>query len=138
MQRQFILQPSHYLAAILAAAHGIALASLLPLALPAWPKAALALLVLFSLAYHLRRDAWLSAPDAVIVLTLEGDSVLLATRGGAQLAGRVLHGSMVTPFITVLNVLPQGARLARNVIILPDRLDAESFRQLRVWLKWGM
>jgi len=45
--------------------------------------------------------------------------------------------SLVTPFITVLNVLPQGARLARSVVILPDSLDAESFRQLRVWLKWG-
>ncbi|MBI3902775.1 MAG: hypothetical protein HY306_07520 [Nitrosomonadales bacterium] len=37
----------------------------------------------------------------------------------------------------MLNVLPQGARFARSMIILPDSLDVESFRQLRVWLKWG-
>jgi hypothetical protein len=24
-----------------------------------------------------------------------------------------------------------------HLVILPDALDAESFRQLRVWLRWG-
>lgn len=137
MQQQFKLQPSRYLAVILIVAHGAALAALLPLALPKWSKAALALLVLLDLGYHLRRDAWLSAPSSGTALALEGDRVMLATRGGKQLSGKVLRDSMVTPFITVLNVLPQGARFARSVIILPDSLDAESFRQLRVWLKWG-
>ncbi len=137
MQRQFKLQPSHYLTAMLIAAHGVTFAALFPLALPIWAKAALASLMLFSLVYHLRRDAWLSAPSANVALALEGDRVVLTTRGGEQLAGQILRDSLVTPFITVLNVLPQGAHLARSVIILPDSLDAESFRQLRVWLKWG-
>lgn len=137
MQQQFQLQPSRYLATILIVAHGAAFAALLPLALPAWSKVVLALLMLFSLMYHLRRDAWLSAPSSGTALILEGDRVVLATRGGKQLAVRVLRDSMVTPLITVLSVLPQGARFARSVIILPDSLDAESFRQLRVRFKWG-
>ncbi len=137
MRRQFTLQPSRYLAAVLIAAHGVTLAVLLPLALPLWAKAALAALILFSLMHHLRRDAWLSAPSSRVALTLEGDRVVLSTRGGEQMAGQMLHDSLVTPFITVLNVLPQGAHFARSVVILPDTLDAESFRQLRVWLKWG-
>ena len=137
MQRQFKLQPSRYLAVILIAAHGIALAALFPLALPVWAKVALAPLILFSLMYHLRRDAWLSAPSASVELALEGDRVVLATRGGEQLAGQILRDSLVTPFLTILNILPQGVRLARSVVILPDSLDAESFRQLRVCLKWG-
>ena len=137
MQRQFKLLPSHYLAAMLIAVHGITFAALFPLALPIWAKAALAPLMLFSLAYHLRRDAWLSAPSASVELVLEGDRIVLTTRGGEQLAGQMLSDSLVTPFLTVLNVLPQGARLARSVVILPDSLDAESFRQLRVCLKWG-
>ena len=137
MQQQFKLQPSRYLAAILVAAHGITLAALFPLGLPMWAKMALASLMLFSLIYHLRRDAWLSAPSASVALTLEGDRAVLTTRGGEQLAGQILRDSLVTPFLTILNILPQGARLARSVIILPDSLDAESFRQLRVWLKWG-
>ena len=137
MQRQFKLQPSRCLATMLVAAHGITLAALFPLALPGWAKAALAAFVLFSLGYHLRRDAWLSAPSASVELVLEGDRMALTTHGGEQLAGQILRDSLVTPFITVLNVLPQGARLARSVVILPDSLDAESFRQLRVCLKWG-
>lgn len=137
MQQQFKLRPSHYLAAILIVAHGAALAALFPLNLPTWSKAALALIMLFSLVYHLRRDAWLSAPSSGTALMLDGDRVMLATRGGKQLTGHVLRDSLVTPLITVLNVLPQGARFARSVIILPDSLDVESFRQLRVWFKWG-
>lgn len=137
MQRQFTLQPSRYLAAMLITAHGATLVALLPLALPGWAKAALASLMLLSLMHHLRRDAWLSTPSAGVALMLECDRVVLTTRGGEQLTGQILHDSLVTPFITVLNILPQGAHLARSVVILPDSLDAESFRQLRVWLKWG-
>lgn len=137
MQRQFVLQPSFYLAALLSAAHGITLAALLPLALPVWVKAALAFIILFSLAYHLWRDAWLAAPSSTRSLTLDEDQIKLSMRDGRQVTGAVAHDSMITPFITVLNVLPQGARLAHSVIILPDSLDAESFRQLRVYLKWG-
>ena len=137
MQQQFRLRPSRYLTAILIVAHGAALAALLPLALPAWSKAALAFLVLFSLVYHLRRDAWLSAPSSGTTLVLQNDRVVLGTRGCEQITGQVLCDSLVTPFITVLNILPQGARLARSVVILADSLDAESFRQLRVWLRWG-
>ncbi len=137
MQRQFKLQPSRYLATMLIAAHGATLAALLPLALPVWAKAALTPLMLFSLMHHLRRDAWLSAPSAGVALMLESDRAVLSTRGGEQLTGQILRDSLVTPFFTVLNVLPQGARLARSVVIMPDSLDAESFRELRVWLKWG-
>lgn len=137
MQRQFKLQPSHYFAVMLVAVHGTTLAALFPLSLPIWAKAALASIVLFSLAYHLWRDAWLSAPPACVALVLDGERVALTTRGGEQLEGQILRDSLVTPFLAVLNVLPQGARFARSVIVLPDSLDAESFRQLRVCLKWG-
>ena len=138
MQRQFSLHPSRYLAAMLMVAHGAALAALFPLAFPAWAKSALACVILFSLWYHLRRDAWLAAPSSSKALMLESEQVVLTTHGGEQLACRVLRGSTITPFLTVLNILPPGARFARSVVILPDSLDAESFRQLRVWLKWGM
>ncbi len=72
-----------------------------------------------------------------MALLLEEEQAVLTLRGGDQLAGQVLRTTLVTPFLTVLNVRPQGARLARSVVILPDSLNAESFRQLRVRLKWG-
>lgn len=137
MQRQFNFRPSHHLAIMLVVAHGAALLALLALALPLWAMAALLLLLLFSLLHHLRRDAWLSAPSSGVKLVLEEEGVVLTVRNGDQLTGRLLHDSLITPFLTVLNVLPQGAYLTRSIIILPDSLDNESFRQLRVWLKWS-
>lgn len=137
MQRQFNLQPSTYFTIALVVSHGAALAVLVPLALPLWARILLALLVLVSLLYHVWHDAWLLALSSNKTLMLDGDMILLVARNGDQVTARVLTDSLVTPFITVLNVLPQGAYLARSVIILPDSLDSESFRQLRVWLRWG-
>lgn len=96
----------------------------------------MALLVIASLLYHVWHDAWLLALSSNKTLLLDGDVILLGARNGDQVTAKVLADSLVTPFITVLNMLPQGAYLARSVIILPDSLDAESFRQLRVWLRW--
>lgn len=137
MQRQFSFQPSPTLAAILVVAYGATMLALLKLNLPFWAVAALLLLLFFSLQHPMRRDAWLSAPTSIVKLVLTGEDVVLTLRNGDQLTGRLLQNSLMTPFLTVLNVLPPGAYLARSIIILPDSLDSESFRQLRVWLKWG-
>lgn len=122
---------------MLVTAHGAVLA-MLPLALaPMWSKLALAVLLLSSLLYYLRRDAWLRLPASCIGLVLEEDRAMLLRRDGVRLPCEILNDSLVMPYLTILNVLPQGARFARSVVILPDSLEAESFRQLRVWLKWG-
>lgn len=137
MQRQFNLQPSIYFTIALVASHGAVLAVLVPLALPLWAKILLVLFVLVSLLYHVWHDAWLLALSSNKTLLLDGDMILLVARNGDRVTARILADSLVTPFITILNVLPQGSYLARSVIILPDSLDAEVFRQLRVWLSWG-
>ena len=137
MQRQFNFQPSLYLATALIAMHGAALAALLSLAWPFWTQVALGFLLLANMLHHLWRNAWLFAPSSAVTLLLDGDRIVLTSRSGEQVAGKMLPDSLITPLLTVLNVLPQDAYLARSVIILPDSLDAESFRQLRVCLKWG-
>ena len=137
MQRQFNFQPSLYLATALIAMHSAALAALLSLAWPFWTQVALVFLLLANMLQHLWRNAWLSAPSSDVTLLLDGDRIVLTSRSGGQVAGKVMPDSLITPLLTVLNVLPQDAYLARSVIILPDSLDAESFRQLRVCLKWG-
>jgi toxin CptA len=137
MQLQFKLQPSQYLATMLLVAHSATLVALFQLSFPFWAKVSVALFVLFSLLYQLKRVAWLSEGTATVALKLEGELIVMTTRGGALLTGRILSDSLVTPYLTVLNILPEGARFARSVIIMSDSLDAESFRQLRVWLKWG-
>lgn len=97
-----------------------------------------ALLLLLSLFYFLRRDAWLALPSSCIGLAQEDDgNIVLLRRDASRVPCRILRDSVVTPFLTVLNVLPEGAWLARGVVILPDRMETESFRRLRVWLRQG-
>lgn len=136
MQQHYTLLPSRYLALLLSVAHGAALLAVSVLAVPFWAQLTLNVLLLLNLAYQLYRAAWLIAPSAVVAFRFEDGGVVLDTRGGGKLAGKLLDSSLVTPYLTVLNVLPQGARLARGVTIMPDSLDAESFRQLRVYLQW--
>ena len=137
MQRQFNFQPSPYLALALIAMHSAAMLSLWVLALPLWAHLTLALLLLASLLHHLRRDAWLSAPSSWVSLWLEGDRIELTARNGQKIAGKIMPDSLISPLLSVLKILPQDAHRARCAIILPDSLDDDSFRQLRVNLMWG-
>jgi toxin CptA len=134
--RRFEIRSSRYLAAVLICAYGATFVAVLPLELPLWAKVLLGLVLLFALIYHLRRDAWLTASSSNITLVLQSDQAMLIKRDGKQVVGTVSRDSVATPLLTILNVLPQGAHVAHSVVILPDSLDAESFRQLRVWLKW--
>lgn len=61
---------------------------------------------------------------------------MVTTRSGLEFAGLVMSDSVVTPYMTLLRILPQGAHLTRNVVIFPDAIGAESFRELRVALRW--
>ncbi len=106
--------------------------------MPLWTAPAAALLLPASLAYFLRRDARLTLRSSCIGLAQDEDGgLLLVRRDGARVPCRILRGSMITPSLTVLNLLPQGARRARGVVILPDSMEAEPFRRLRVWLRRG-
>ena len=95
-----------------------------------------AILLVFGLVYYLFRDAWLLLPSSHVAIQLQGNDIVLFTRGGDELQGQVLRDSVVTHVLTILNVLPQGKRTARSVIIFPDTLDKELFRELRVHLRW--
>lgn len=108
---------------------------MLPILAPA--KAALALILVCSLAYYLYRDAWLLLPSSHVAIQLEGNNIVLATRGEGELTGQVLRDSVVTRLLTVLNVSIPGRKSTRSVVIFPDSLDQERLRELRVLLKWG-
>lgn len=136
MNQHFQFRPSPYLAAALGLGHGAVLAALPLLALPAWAVAALSLAICSSLAYHWLRDAWLRLPDSCTEASF-GDEALLTLRSGKQLRGRLADDALVTPYLTVLTITLDDPRGARSLVVLPDSLDAEAFRQLRLGLKWG-
>jgi toxin CptA len=70
-----------------------------------------------------------------ISLSRSGDIVVLEGRGSRR-AGMVVAGSFVAPWLTLVRWRPEGAWLDRSVLILPDMLEAEEFRRLRVLLRW--
>lgn len=132
------LRPSRLLALLLGCACLGAVALVLLLPLPGWGKA-LALAVMLGSGWHaLRRHAWLRAPQSILGIEVNVRGELRCSTPGQdwQLAD-VLGSSTVTPWLVVLNLRFEGRRLARHVVLLPDSADAESLRQLRVWLRWG-
>lgn len=128
--------PSRLLALILITAHALALLALI-VVLPPWAAAASALPLVASLGYHLLRDAWLRLDMSCVGLAPDGEGVEMLLRDGTRLPCTVRRESVVTPLLTVLRLRPQGRRMARSVLILPDSMETGSFRALRVWLKWG-
>lgn len=136
MRRHFLLHPSYYLALCIVSAHVLAMGALCFIPVPA-PALLLLLVVLTcSMAYYVLRDAGLRLAGACVALRLEDERVVLIERNGAERAGRLQRGSVVTPYLVVLNIEMPGQRRRRDVLVLPDSMDAESFRQLRVALKW--
>lgn len=116
---------------------GLTVAALLSLGWPVWATGVLIVLLGLNLWYCLSRYAWLSAPLSCIGLIIDAEGVKMLRRDGAQWPCVLSPDSLVTPYLVVLNVLPQDSRRMRSIVILPDSMEAEAFRQLRVWLKWG-
>jgi hypothetical protein len=50
--------------------------------------------------------------------------------------GRIVDGSFVAPWLTIVRWRPHGSRFTRSLVVMPDAIDAESFRALRVILRW--
>jgi toxin CptA len=129
--------PSRRLAGLLAGMHGFAAALFWLAPLPHW-LAVLLMAVLLGSAWHtLRRDGFRSLRHSLIALRLEDDCRCeFQTRDGAWHEASLLGSSFVAPHLTVLNLKPAGGRLVKYLVILPDAVNAEDFRRLRVWLKW--
>ncbi len=105
--------------------------------IPVFSQAVLTFAIAISLIYYLARDATLHAAHAIVALELRaGGEIACQTRRGAWLDCELLGSTFVSPHLTVVNLRPRGVWLARRVILVPDNVDAQDFRQLRMWLRW--
>ncbi len=76
--------------------------------------------------------------NAVQALSLSQSSKLQMTyQNGSQVEVMVLASSFVTAYLTILNLRDLQTNRRVHLLLLPDNTDAEAFRQLRVWLRWG-
>ena len=106
-------------------------------------KLLLGLAIFSATVYAVCLHALLLLPWSCVGLTVSSHNqltLLLANSG--QLPAQICHDSVVTPYFTVVNCRVKDASLvtrllARKVVILPDMLDKESYRQFRVWVRWG-
>jgi toxin CptA len=104
--------------------------------LPLWLVVPAMLALAGSLAFYLRRSN-----TAIVSISLHHDGrsdcrCEFQTKDGELHEAALLGTSFVAPYLTVLNLKPANSRLARHVVMLPDNVDGENFRKLRVLLKW--
>ncbi|HUL40558.1 MAG TPA: protein YgfX [Burkholderiales bacterium] len=132
-------KPSLSLALLLALVHALAIGSVLALPVPTSLNFVTIPLFFMSFVFYFRRTAWLAGANSIIALEIKEDGRGVAqTRRGEHLDCMVLPTSYVSASLTVLNVKVKEKRLARHVVILPDAVDGEDFRKLRVLLRWKL
>ena len=124
------LKPSFILAGLLAVAHSGAILLAFRIS---W---LLVLPLLFSMAYSIMHHALLSMPGSIVSAEIGEKSGRLRFRNGTEKEVFFLGGTYVSPYVTVLNMKEEGSVLSISAVILPDSVDLETFRTLRVWLKW--
>ncbi len=131
------LGPSRLLTAMLGSTHILAGGALWLASLPlAWALAC-SLALSAHLAWAVRLHAWRSDAGALIDLELLDDfSVSVCSRTGPWEHYRIAGSSFVSRPLVVLNLRSGVGRQKRRVLIAADSLDADSFRRLRVWLRW--
>jgi hypothetical protein len=56
---------------------------------------------------------------------------------GRLVAGHVRAATYVGAWITTIVWRPDGSRLSRTILVLPDMLPDEDFRRLRVMLRYA-
>ncbi len=128
-----VLKPSRLLIRGIAMAHILAGLCAVANPLPWWAKFLLLIAIGGSFRFTYRDFAIDPVTRGVVLHS--GGSVEAMRRSG-RLAAVLAEGSVVTPWIVILNLRTDSTRIA--IPIGRDSLDAESFRRLRVGLRCGM
>jgi hypothetical protein len=101
-----------------------------------WMKFLLFALILASLLHGLLLHAWRRLPSAIVQMQCGEASLEVETRAGERYVCQLLADSLITPLLVVLRVRREGRRLSRALVIVPDAMERQAFRQLRVWFNW--
>jgi hypothetical protein len=89
-------------------------------------------------AFAVRQVGLRRGSTSVRALCLKGDdSVVIDFADGRSIAGALRTSSSVGARVTTLVWRPEGAFCSRAVLILPDMLPADTFRRLRVLMRYG-
>lgn len=138
LQSHFKLHPSRYLVffIFIACIFSLVASYSFPLGMIAYTVLSLLILAACALIYF--RDAKLKLANSCVAFRIDSDdSIALMLRDGRHQAGNMVAGGVVLPFIVLINVrFESGGR--RRLVLLRDSMDDDSFRRLRVLLRWGV
>ncbi|MPS48600.1 protein YgfX [Methylobacillus sp.] len=129
------LGPSRWLAFLFMSMGVLAGISIILLPWAWWLKAICLAGIAAAVARQVWRDAWRRHPASPAMIELDHAGKLwLATRNGMRYPAQVLGSTLVMAGLVVLNLKLEHGKV--SCVILPDAVDAEAFRRLRVWLCW--
>lgn len=141
---QINFKPSIVFSAIIALLSLAACSILILLQLPWQIKLLLLIIILLAALNAIAHRGLLLFPWSFTALGINSKNALQLTRkSGAQLTQvSVCADSVVTPYLAIIRCQTEDATLLARLlpcylIVLPDMADAESYRQLCVWLRWG-
>lgn len=138
MQLSYKLRPSRSLTLLFFLLCALSLVSIWKLPLPVAGLLLLTVAAICWIGYYLLRDANLSMGHSCVAFRLEGqEEIVLVLRNGLHVPVKVSADTLVTPSLVILNVVLKEQRGRRSLLILPDTMGEESFRRLRVALKWS-
>jgi toxin CptA len=130
------LVPSFRLAALMAALHSLGMVAIVAAALPGLVKSTLAAALVVTLARALQVHVFSLSGRSIVMLRVAADrTVVLETRAGGVVPGTVRDETLVLPLVVILRLATDGGD--RTAVILPDAMDEDGFRRLRVFLRWG-
>ncbi len=132
------IKPSVRFATVLLLSHAMAASVVYMTALPWTARLVLFLPIALSLPYHLARDALLISPDSWREISLNPSGLSVIARDGSKLSGRIAGKSLVSPYLVLLRIRPEGRYRTISRIIFPDAMDRDAFRELRVRLKFAV
>lgn len=135
--RRYAIRPSRMLGVflVLSAILLLIVISGLPLA-AGWRLAGMAW-VLSAVGYVLLRDVLLQTARSCVALDLAPrQRIALIPRRGEPVAGSLDKRSFVSPYLTLINITTESGK-RRSVVIMPDSMDGDDFRRLRVQLRWS-
>jgi hypothetical protein len=138
MNIKFNFKSSYYLLSILCLATALSILVITCMPLFLWLKTLLILLVIFSSAFYIARDALGLLPWSWVALEIDSqDKLQLTAQNGVQQTVTVLPESLVASYLIVLQVKIEQRFLRKSLILLPDSANSDDLRRLRVWLKWA-
>lgn len=131
----FTIRPSRILKCFVLASCVLAILVLVQLEVgSAWKLAGEVMVIAAGVSVYLNA-AKLSTARAIVAFRFEPENgITLIHKDGRLLRGSLAKNGLVTSFLVLLNIKKRGSG-AVSMILLPDSMDCDSYRRLRVILR---